>query len=258
MDLKVLFDRDRDFFSSKTRSTITDPKYLVRRSKRAVVRAYAERYAKGCLVDLGCGTAEFKDLFDGHVNSYIRLDYPATQQSMGYGGAKIEIAGDVCAIPMGVSSVDSALLLDVLEHVFQVEDVLQDISRILKPGGTLLLTTPFIYPVHGKPYDYHRFSFYALERYLEKHGLRIIDRSIVGGYGTVLAVLLNQFLYRTFLGNVRLLYIVGLLLRPLWLAIVAAANCVGCALDLATRGRPTWVYMGNAVICEKSKAIKKE
>ena len=246
------FDKDRDFLVREVRLTIADPKCLLRKSKRAVVQAYAERYAKGCLVDLGCGSAGFQRFFDGRVSSYVRLDYPATQHSMGYGEANMDVAADVRAIPIQTDGVDSALLLDVLEHVFQVEEVLQDISRILRPGGTLLLTAPFIYPVHGKPYDFHRFSFYALERYLGRYDLEIVEPSVMGGYGTVLATLINLFVYRAFWGPRRLLHLVGLLLRPLLLLLFVFVNCTGYLLDRATVRAPTWVYLENAIICVKT------
>ena len=248
---KRLFEKDREFMFSKTRLTIADPKYLLRRSKRMIVQTYAKRYSKGRLVDLGCGSASFKRLFDGYVSSHIGLDYPTTQQSMGYGEASIDIAGDVRAIPIRANCVDSVLLLDVIEHVFEVEEVLQGISRILSPGGTLLLTTPFIYPVHGKPYDFHRFSFYALENHLAKYNLKIVEPVVMGGYGTVLATLINLFVFRAFWGPRKLLHIAGLLLRPLLLLLFVFINCIGYVLDQATKRAPTWVYLENAVICAK-------
>ena len=251
LSYKRLFEKDREFMFSRTRSTIADPKYLLRRSKRMIIQTYAERYSKGRLIDLGCGTASFKRFFNGHVRDYIRFDYPTTKLSMGYGETNLDIAGDVRAIPLKANCMDSALLLDVLEHVFEVEAVLEDISRILKPGGTLLLTTPFIYPVHGKPYDFHRFSFYALENHLARYNLRIIERAVMGGYGTVLATLVNLFIMRAFWGHRGLLHIAGLILRPILLLAIVAINGLGRILDIATARRPTWVYLENAVICEK-------
>lgn len=245
------FEKNREFVVSRTRLTVADPKYLLRRSKRMVVQTYAERYSKGRLIDLGCGTAGFKRFFNDHVRDYIRFDYPTTKASMGYGGASLDIAGDIRAIPFKANCMDSALLLDVLEHVFEVEAVLEGISRILKPGGTLLLTTPFIYPIHGKPYDFHRFSFYALENHLAKYSLKIIERVVMGGYGTVLATLVNRFLFRVFWGRRGGLYLAGLLLRPLLLLTFVFINCVGYILDVGTRRHPVWVYLENAVVCEK-------
>ena len=251
LSYKRLFEKDRDFLVSKTRSTIADPKYLLRRSKKTIVQTYAEQYSKGRLIDLGCGSASYKEVFEGHVSDYFRFDYPATKRSMGYGEVNIDIAGDVCAIPIKANCMDSALLLDVLEHVFEVEEVLQGISRILSPGGTLLLTTPFIYPVHGKPYDFHRFSFYALENHLAKYNLKIVEPVVMGGYGTVLATLINLFVFRAFWGPRKLLHIAGLLLRPLLLLLFVFINCIGYVLDQATKRAPTWVYLENAVICAK-------
>lgn len=237
------------------RFTRFDPKYLLHRSKNCIVAAYASQYATGYLIDLGCGSTNFQPLFDGQISEYIRFDYPSSKEAMGYQNAKIDIGGNVTAIPVRTSSVDCALLLDVLEHVFDVDSVIRNISRILKPGGTLLLTTPFIYPVHGKPDDFHRFTFYSLTNYLLKHNLEIVESSTMGDYGTVLAVLVNQFLFR---GHQRLklrLSWLAQLLTPLLLIIFAVINSIGRLLDRVTRDQPCWVYLENAVVCRKTCEI---
>ena len=246
-----LFEKDREFMLCRTRSTIADPKYLLRRSKGMIVRTFAKQYAKGRLIDLGCGMASFKGLFEGYVSDYIRFDYPATKASMGYTEATMDVAGDVRAIPLRAGSIDSVLLLDVLEHVFEVDAVVEGVLRVLEPGGTPLITTPFIYPLHGKPYDYHRFSFYALENYLSVHGLRVLERSVMGSYGTVLATLFNLLIMRTFFVHRGLVHLLGLVLRPLLLLAIVALNGLGRLLDALADRRPLWVYLENVVICEK-------
>ena len=107
-----------------------------------------------------------------YVDRYIGLDYSVTSQHMGYGSASFDVAGDARSVPLQAGYAGAVLLLDILEHVFEICAVLANAARLLKPGGTLLLNTPFIYPVHVKPYDFLRFSLFAMEKHLKKHHLK--------------------------------------------------------------------------------------
>ncbi len=191
-----------------------------------------------------------------YVDRYLCLDYSVTSQHMGYGSASFDVAGDARSVPLQAGYVDAMLLLDILEHVFEISAILANAARLLKPGGSLLLTTPFIYPVHGKPYDFHRFSYFALEKHLEKHHLRILERVVLGCYGTVLVVLLNQFLDCAVWGCTDLLKIAVLPLRPLLRGVFALFNYTGFILDLLTKKQPTCIYLENAVVCERVPARK--
>jgi len=62
--------------------------------------------------------------------------------------------GDV--LPRTLSAYDTVLSLNTLEHVFDAEFTINELSRILKPGGELLLSVPFLYPIHGHPDDFFR------------------------------------------------------------------------------------------------------
>jgi len=88
---------------------------------------------------------------------------------------------------------------------------------------------------------------------LSKHALKVVETSVMGSYGTVLATLINMLLARVFWDPDRgFLYIIGLLLRPLLLFAIVVINGLGRILDIVTERHPTWVYLENAVICEKT------
>jgi len=55
------------------------------------------------------------------------------------------------------NSIDSIICVSVLEHVFEIKQAMAEIERVLKPGGELLITTPYIFPYHDNV-DYYRFS----------------------------------------------------------------------------------------------------
>lgn len=58
--------------------------------------------------------------------------------------------------PIDDASFDAILSLNTLEHVFELDETLTEFRRVLKPGGRLILSIPFMFRVHGHPDDYHR------------------------------------------------------------------------------------------------------
>lgn len=69
-------------------------------------------------------------------------------------------------------SIGSCLCSEVLEHVWDVPSMLDNIYWLLMPGGKLVVTTLFSFPVHGFPSDYWRFTPAALQRLLEEASFR--------------------------------------------------------------------------------------
>jgi len=81
------------------------------------------------------------------------------------------VFADGAALPFADASFDTVLLLEVLEHVADARAVLAEIARVLKTGGVLLLSVPFLYPLHDAPHDYRRFTAPGLEAATREAGL---------------------------------------------------------------------------------------
>lgn len=73
-------------------------------------------------------------------------------------------------IPVEDNSFDTLLLTEVLEHLEEPMDVLKECFRVLKKGGKLIATMPFLYPVHADPYDFQRWTGVRLTKNLKKSG----------------------------------------------------------------------------------------
>lgn len=72
-----------------------------------------------------------------------------------------DIVGDIMHMPIPDASYDAVVCLAVLEHVPRPWDAMYEMIRILKPGGSILLYVPFLYPYHAMPGyygDYFRFT----------------------------------------------------------------------------------------------------
>jgi len=90
-------------------------------------------------------------------------------------------------LPLEDETFDTVLLSDVLEHIPEPQNLLSEISRILKSnGGVLLLNVPFFYPIHEEPFDFHRYTRFSLERMCAAAGLTVLEIAPIGGLPEIL------------------------------------------------------------------------
>lgn len=73
-----------------------------------------------------------------------------------------DILGDLCTYDFSNSQYDIVVVSEVLEHLHSPHLGTENLFNALKPGGKLILTTPFIFPIHDRPYDYFRYTKYGL------------------------------------------------------------------------------------------------
>lgn len=143
--------------------------YFIRRGLLSAISRHAPAL-KGHLLDFGCGSKPYQSLFN--VTSYTGLDFEKTGHD--HSNEQIDVFYDGKTIPFGEAHFDSVLCSEVAEHLFELPAALAEMNRVLKPGGKLLLTCPFVWGEHEVPYDYARYTQYALKDMLEKSGFRIL------------------------------------------------------------------------------------
>lgn len=100
----------------------------------------ASKYIKNSIIEIGAEPGY------GYKN-YFSVEYIASNHSIERSGEGY-IKLDVTNIEMPDNSVDNYLCISVLEHVFDIQKAAKEIQRTLKPGGFLIITIPFAYPLH--------------------------------------------------------------------------------------------------------------
>jgi SAM-dependent methyltransferase len=122
-------------------------------------------FIKGTLLDLGCGRQPYRVIYDGLFKTAVAADFNVR--------SSINVQLDAHLLPFSNNSFDVILFSEVVEHVHHSNLVLIELARIMKPGGLLLLTWPFMYPLHELPYDFCRYTEQGMNQLIEESGLRI-------------------------------------------------------------------------------------
>lgn len=215
-----------------------NPFYFARKGLCEAISGFAPSIS-GRLLDVGCGSKPYKSLFA--VEAYIGLDIDS-EMSRKRGIADYLYDGSV--FPFADGAFDAVLCNQVLEHVFNPDEFLAEISRVLKPGGKLLLTVPFVWDEHEQPFDYARYSSFGLRSLLEKQGLRILQHKKLGADASILFQLANAYLFK----------ITQRLPRPFRLlltaSVMALINVSGVLASRLLPNNPD-LYLDHAVLAEK-------
>lgn len=111
------------------------------------------RDVRGVVLDLGAGLRPFADLIPGRT---IAIDHRPRPD--------IDAIGDAHHLPFADNSIDAIVCTEVFEHLTDPPTAAAELIRVLKPGGRLVLTTRFCFPLHDRPADFWRFTSYTLAR----------------------------------------------------------------------------------------------
>lgn len=136
----------------------------------------AKDFIKGRTLDVGSGSFE-RYPFRSRASEYIRMDVAP--------GVNVDIVGRAEAIPFPDESFDSVVSTQVFEHVENPEKAAQEVCRVLKMGGHLLITVPQWNELHEEPHDYWRYTRYGLQALFERNGCTLIRMDPRGGYFTL-------------------------------------------------------------------------
>lgn len=150
----------------------------------------ASKFAKGSLLDVGCGEKPFLYVFNGKIKDYYGIDMPSTLHL----NEEIDVFSSADNLPFKRERFNTILTTSVLEHVKQPQKMFDEMHRVLKKGSCLILTTPCQYGLHEQPHDYFRYTKYSLRFMAEKSGFKIVYIKPVGGMLVIVSQLISKYI----------------------------------------------------------------
>jgi SAM-dependent methyltransferase len=168
--------------------------YIVPLLKREITQYLEtlEIQPKNVMLDVGCGEQPFRRDLERIGFIYKSLDVKQNSQN------NVDYIGEIDSPTLSPALVEHGpysfvMCTEVLEHVAGWDRAFQNLSKLVKPHGQVLLTCPFIFGLHEEPYDFWRPTVHALRHYAQKNGFRVTTLKAAGNgwevFGTVLGFL---------------------------------------------------------------------
>ncbi len=229
-------------FSANPLSIVINPFYIIRRGlHNAIIQN--RHYLSGALLDFGCGRKPYQKHLS--TQKYIGIDLLISAHD--HSDEQIDVYYDGCSLPFQNCSFDSVFSSEVFEHVFDIDSTLDELHRILKPSGFMLVTAPFGWEEHEEPNDFARYTSYGLRHILKKHGFEIIVFHKANNYIETLFQMWNAYIWRHVFPQIGL---IKLLLSPFFIFPV---TLLGIACSRIFPQSKT-LYCSNVAIVRKAAA----
>jgi ubiquinone/menaquinone biosynthesis C-methylase UbiE len=166
---------------------------------------------RGRVLEIGCGRAGRRGRFSPPVErsgAWFLLDHDVARLP--------HVCAEAERLPIRSSAFDTVVCLEVLEYVWRPQAALDEFARVLAPGGTLVLSTPFLHRVDAAN-DYWRFTEPALRRLLRESGFEVVR---CASQGHALASAANILRYVVSVQGATVRRALSIALRPLFGALL--------------------------------------
>jgi SAM-dependent methyltransferase len=138
------------------------------------------------LLDVGAGSRPYGELYEPYFATCTSTDVGYSPHDIG----GVDVLAPADDLPFDDGEFDCVLCTEVLEHCRDPARVMAELGRVLRPGGALFLTTPFLVGLHEMPHDYYRYTPSAVLALAEDQGLAVEASMPRGDYlATLLASL---------------------------------------------------------------------
>jgi SAM-dependent methyltransferase len=202
---------------------------------------------KGRLLDFGCGSKPYRSLFT--VEEYTGLDF----ENPGHPhlNEQIDVFYDGKHMPFQDQTFDAVFSSEVFEHVFNLDEVLKELNRVMRTGAPILVTCPFAICEHEVPNDFARYSSYGLRSLFERHGFEVVHQEKTGDSIEAVAQLWIMYLHQHV--NPKFRKIPGLR-SAFRLITYTGLNLFALALGRILPRRQD-LYLNNVILCQKLRNV---
>lgn len=182
----------RDEYVERIRNidlSISNREYLVYKYLLNDLQYAFNKYSKGKLLDIGCGNKPYSSLMPSAVSDYLGCDIVQSSQKL------VDVICEATDIPLPDNTFDTILSTQTIEHIYDHKKMLKEASRLLRQGGSIILSGPMYWPLHEEPYDYFRFTKYGFRALLEEAGFKVLEELSNGGKWALLGQTIIHTLY---------------------------------------------------------------
>lgn len=218
---------------------LINPYYFARVGLHKHIKLFSS-YITGKVLDAGCGRKPYRNLFE--TEQYIGMDIENPGHD--HTNEDIDVFYDGVTFPFEAHEFDNVICNQVLEHVFEPGNFLDEINRVLKDKGYFLLTVPFAWDEHEQPYDFARYSSFGLRHLLQKHGFEVVEQVKSIKDVRVIYQLFNAYLFKK---TSTKSYILNLLIT---LVLMAPVNIFGQLLSFVLPKNED-LYLDNIILARK-------
>jgi SAM-dependent methyltransferase len=240
-------------FNDLLSQTIFHPQYFLKIYEHQAINV-AKKYAKGTLIDLGCGRQLYKKELLPYVKKYIGVDHP--KASLKYKEKEQpDILADAADVPLPSDSCDLVMMVSVLEHLPDPLKAIQESYRLLNNKGHLIIITVQFYPIHDAPYDYFRYTPYALKELLKTSKFKIVTLNSLGNFPILYSQLFNIYLLYSLKNLIKshlIKRLIGFLFLPVFLILSFISNCLGWILSQILPQKNDAFAIYNLVVATKT------
>lgn len=186
-----------NIFTDKFGLTILHPQYFMNKYNHLAIEQAKKISKNKTIVDFGCGRMNYKKYLLKTSKSYFGIDHPIESKNY-ISNNRPNLITYFERTNLSSNIFDTAMMLEVLEYLEKPstpELVLAEIRRVLKGGGKIILTAPFMYPIHDRKIDRNRFTAQKIKNLLRDAGFKKIKVYQQGNFYVFIttSILVNIF-----------------------------------------------------------------
>ena len=150
------------------------------------------KYAKGKILDVGCGNKPYESLFTSSKESYTGCDVVQSSEN------KVDVICKATELAYDADQFDTLFSTQVMEHVDNSDLMMKECNRVLKPGGVFIISVPLCWELHEEPYDFFRFTKYGLKELCDRNNFEVLEIISNGGKWAAITQMNINMIYSTF------------------------------------------------------------
>jgi len=219
-----------------------NPFFIIRSALYSSIKELSQD-ASGSVLDFGCGSKPYRRFFLG-AEEYIGCD--TSESGHSHTDSDIDVFYDGKKLPFNDCRFDWVVSFETVEHIFNLEEILNELHRVGKHNGFLLISAPFCWDEHEVPYDFARYTSYGLSHLLSQAGFDVIKYVKTGSYILAAFQMLTAYIYQHLFPKSKYL---RLLLTPIFIMPI---HTLAYILDFLLP-RKNEFFLNSVVLCRNVK-----